>query len=376
MRKHIYIGMDVHKETITLATAEGPGGGEVREYGTIANSLHALKRALRNIQKPDVILHCVYEAGPCGFVIHRRLQQLKIECLVIAPSLTPRKPGERIKTDRRDARKLARLHRAGELTAIHVPDERDEAIRDLCRARTDAGCDLRSARQQLKALLLRLGYRYTGKGNWNEAHLRYLRELKFAHAAQKVVLEEYLMAVSAALERMGRLDEQIEMAVQGWRMKAAVEALMAFRGMQVLTATVLVAELGDMTRFDHARALMSFLGLVASEHSSGGSRHQGSITKTGNPHARWFLVESAQHYALPAKVSKELSKRLENQPQWVKELSWKAQLRLNKKFWRLMQRGVIRQKAVVAVARELVGFIWALMKQIQPRCLEAKKTAA
>jgi transposase len=283
--------------------------------------------------------------------------------MVAAPSLIPKKPGERIKTNRRDAIKLARSHRAGELTPVHVPDARDEAIRDLCRARTDAVRDQRRSRQQLKALLLRLGYNYSARSSWSQGHLRYLRELEMAHPAQKLVLEEYLIAITQAGERIARLTSHMETHVASWRMRPVVETLMAMRGFQLLAATALICELGDLRRFDHPRQLMAYLGLVSSEKSTGSSRRQGPITKCGNTHARWFLIECAQHYALPPKVSKELSKRQEHQPARVRELSWKAQTRLHRRFWMLMQRGICRQIAVVAVARELCGFIWALLRE-------------
>jgi transposase len=361
---HKYVGLDVHKERNEVAIAED--NGEVRAYGSISNDLHALEKLVGKLKADGSTLHVVYEAGPCGFGIYRRLKQLGIECRVVSPSLVPKKSGDRVKTDRRDAVMLARLHRAGELSAVHVPDERDEAVRDLIRARTDAIKDQRASRYRLKGFLLRHGYKYSGKSSWTEAHLRYLRELVLAHAAQKVVLEEYLLTITQASERIARLDEAVAAQVSQWRMRPVVEALMGLRGVQVLTAAALVAELGDLSRFTHPRQLMAYLGLVSSEYSSGSSRRQGSITKAGNSHARWFVVEAAQHYRLPPKVSKELAPRLEKLPARLKEISWRAQTRLNKRYWALVQRGKAIQKIQVAIARELVGFVWAMAKDVRP----------
>jgi transposase len=369
---HKYIGLDVHKERNEVAIADG-GTGEVRLYGSISNDLHSLEKLVYKLRGEGVTLHFVYEAGPCGFVIQRRLAQLGEDCIVVAPSLIPRKSGDRVKTDRRDATMLARLHRAGELSAIHVPDPRDEAIRDLVRARTDAVTDRRDNRHRLQAFLLRHGYKYSGKSAWTPAHLRYLRELVLNDPAHKVVLEEYLMAITQATERIERLETHIATLAASWRMKPVVEALQGLRGVQLLTAVALAAELGDLSRFPHPRQLMAFLGLVASEYSSGGTRRQGSITKTGNSHARWFLVEAAQHYRLPPKVSKELAPRQEKLSARLKEISWKAQVRLHKKYWAMTLRGKRVQTIQVAVARELAGFVWAVAREAMPAVAESQK---
>lgn len=277
-----YVGLDVHKDTTVVAIAEGGREGECRVYGTISSDLHALEKLLRKLGGEGVRLHVVYEAGPTGYVIYRRLAQLEIDCIVVAPSRTPQPKGPRQKTDRRDALMLARLHRAGELTGIHVPDAVDESIRDLTRARADAVHDLTRAKQRLKSFLLRQGYRYTGKANWSEAHQRYLRELVLPLPALKAVLEEYLLAISQRLAAVARLDELIAAQVPQWRMYPAVQALMCLRGVQLNAATVIVAEIGNIHRFAHPRHLMAFLGLVPREHTTGDSRKLGGITKTGN----------------------------------------------------------------------------------------------
>ena len=364
MKIHKYVGLDVHKDTTMIAVAEGDRSGEVRLYGSISSDLGALEKVLRKLGGEGVTLHVVYEAGPTGYGLYRRLQQLKIECIVVAPSKTPQPKGSRQKNDRRDALQLARLHRAGELAGIHVPDAVDESIRDLTRARSDAVDDLRRAKQRLKSLLLRQGYRYKGNANWSEAHQRYLRELVLPLPALKAVLEESLLAIDQATQRVGRIDELIAVQVPQWRMYPAVEALMCLRGFQLTAAAVLVAELGDVRRFAHPRHLMGFLGLVPKQDSTGDSPKLGGITKAGNAHARWILIEAIQHAYLPPKVSSQLALRQQGQAAVYRELAWKTQVRLHKRGWHLLRRGVMKAKVNVALARELCGFVWDLLRQV------------
>ena len=359
-----YVGLDVHKDTTVIAVAEGARDGEVRQYGSIPSDLQALERVLRKLGGAGVSLHVVYEAGPTGFVVYRRLRQLEIECIVVAPSKTPLPKGPRQKTDRRDAEQLARLHRAGELTAIHVPDAVDEAIRDLTRARSDAVQDLTRAKQRLKAFLLRQGYRYSGKADWREAHQRYLRRLMLPLPALRSVLEEQLLAIEQASQRVDRLDELLAVQVPQWRYYPAVQAVMCLRGFRLTAATVIVAELGDVRRFAHPKHLMAFLGLVPRENTTGDSRRLGAITKAGNAQARWCLIESIQKVLLPPKVSNQLALRQDGQPALYRELGWKVQLRLHKRGWHLVHRGVMRAKIKVALARELAGFLWDLLRQV------------
>jgi len=362
-----YVGLDVHKDTTVVAIAEGGREGECRVYGTISSDLHALEKLLRKLGGDGVCLHVVYEAGPTGYVIYRRLAQLTIDCIVVAPSRTPQPQGQRQKTDRRDALMLARLHRAGELTGIHVPDAVDESIRDLTRARADAVHDLTRAKQRLKSFLLRQGYRYSGKANWSEAHQRYLRELVLPLPALKAVLEEYLLAISQRLAAVERLDELIAVQVPQWKMYPAVQALRCLRGVQLNAATVIVAEVGNIHRFAHPRHLMAFLGLVPKEHTTGDSRKLGGITKTGNAHARWMFGEIVQHAFLIPKVSAQLALRQQGRPLAYRELGWKMQTRLYKRGRHLLGRGIIKPKVTVALARELCGFVWALLRQV-PAC--------
>ena len=283
---------------------------------------------------------------------------------MVAPSLIPKKPGDRVKTDRRDAVQLARLARSGDLTAVYVPKVEDEAIRDLTRAREDTISDVKSAKFRLKAFLLRQDIRYTGRANWNPAHLRWLSEVVCPTPAQHIVLQEYVRAVNEHTERLQRLDPELQDQVQSWRLNPLAEALQALRGVQFTVAISMVAEIGDLTRFDNPRELMKFLGLIPSEYSSGEQRRQGSITKAGNTHARRALVEGAWAYRYPANVSRHLQLRLEKQPKLIQDISWKAQVRRCKRYRRLVSRGKHANVVTVAIARELSGFMWAIAKQV------------
>jgi transposase len=375
MDKILYVGLDVHKDSIVVATAVA-GDQPAELYGKIGGTLEALDKLIKKLAKPNLELRFVYEAGPCGYVIYRHLTKRQYPCQVIAPSLIPTKASDRVKTDRRDARQLARLFRAGELTAIYVPDEEDEAVRDLVRARDRAMMDQCKARLRLKAFLLRLGHRYLGKGNWSDAHLRYLSSLRFAHGEQQIAFQEYLEAVTVATERLERLGKAMAAALPNWKREPVVRALMCLRGLAVITGMTLVAEAGDLTRFDSPSQLMSYFGLTPSEYSSGEKRHQGGITKAGNGACRRALVEAAQHYRVAPRVTPAIQKRQEGQSREVRAIALKAQQRLNGRFRLLTGR---RKKSVViiaALARELCGFVWAIACQVgAPERLKAQAAA-
>jgi transposase len=312
------------------------------------------------LQSKGSTLRFVYEAGPCGYDIYRSLTNQGFDCSVVAPSKIPRKSGERIKTDRRDALNLARLHRSGDLTAVYVPSAEDEAMRDLTRGREDAVKALRVARQVLLAFLLRHGYRYGGQSYWTKAHLNWIAGIKMPHRAQQIALQEYVHSVQEQLERVQRLTRQIQELVALWQLAPLVKALQALRGVSLIVAATTVAELGDLTRFDSAKQLMAYLGLVPSEHSSGGTTRRGGITKTGNGHVRRALTEAAHSYCHPARESRVLTARLDGLPQEVRKIAWKAQVRLCGRFKKLMARGKNRNAIVTATARELAAFMWAI----------------
>jgi transposase len=360
-----YVGLDVHKETIAVALAAAGKRGEVREYGTIANTPTALKTLASKLAKSGATLHFCYEAGPCGYGIQRQLSAAGHECIVVAPSLIPRRPGERIKTDRRDAANLARLHRAGELTPVWIPDQAHEAVRDLVRARQAAVRALRQARQQLSGFLLRHGHHYN-RPAWTQMHRRWLAGLRFGQPAHHLVLEDYIATIEAATARRDRLEASIEAALPEWSLAPVVRALQALRGMALIAAATLAAELGDISRFDNPRQLMAYLGLVPSEHSSGTTRRQGAITKAGNGSARRMLIEAAWSYRFPARISRELLLRQEGLAKPIRDTAWKAQERLCRRYRKLARAGKPPTVVTTAIARELAGFVWSIAKQAQP----------
>jgi transposase len=360
-----FVGLDAHAESTAIAVAEA-GRDAPRFVGTVGAKFAELGKALAKLGDPVKLL-IVYEAGPCGYALARELQRAGYRCEVVAPSKVPRRPGDRVKTDRRDALSLAGLARAGELTFVKVPDARDEAMRDLSRSRSDAVRARLKARQQLKALLLRHGRRYTGKTSWNAVHERYLARVSFDHRAQDVAFVEYRQAVSESQARVQRLSEALTQELEHWRMRPLVRALMTLRGVDQLVATTLVAELGELRRFAHPRELMGYLGLVPSEYTTGERRRLGAITKTGNSHVRRVLIEAAWNYRFPPRITLPLHKRQENQPAEIRAIAWRAQLRLNHRHRQLSARGLQHNKICVAIARELAGFVWSIGQQVTIR---------
>jgi transposase len=365
--RSMFVGMDVHKETIDISIAEGGRQGEVRHYGVIATDVEAIDKVVRALHAPSRVVHFVYEAGPCGFGIHRHLTTKHgLDCVVVSPSMVPKRSGDRVKTDRRDSGMLARLHRAGELRAIHIPDALDEAMRDLVRAREDAVVVATQAKYRLKAFVLRQGRRYPGREGWTIPYRRWLADLSFTSVAQHTALQEYRDAIDETERRITRLTEQLRQLAPTWRWAALVAALQALRGVSFITAMGIVAELGDLSRFGQAREVMAFVGLVPSEYSSGPSVRRGGITKAGNPHVRRLLAEAAWAYQGIPRIGRQQLYRQESLPKVVCDIAWKAQLRLTGRFRRLVARGKSKPKVATAIARELCGFIWAIAREVRP----------
>jgi transposase len=354
----VYVGLDVHKDSITIAVAR-QGREPAETWKTIPYDGVRLRKALKMLVKKGEELRVCYEAGPTGFGLCRRLREAGIDCIVVAPSLVPGKPGDRVKTDRRDARKLAHFLRSGDLTAVYVPDEAVEAIRDLERARDDAKCAERVARHQLSKFLLRHDRHWQGT-TWTRRHRDWIRTQKFAYSAQQRVLEDYLKTVEDLAERVARLTAQMEELVEETTLAPLVKALQAFRGISVVSAVTIAAEAGDLRRFATASQFMSYVGLVPSEESTGKRRRQGPITRCGNGHLRRILVEAAWHYRHSPLMSKELRRRNQGVAHGVQRIAWETQKRLNKRLYHLLHAGKSVQKAITALARELAGFIWAV----------------
>jgi transposase len=366
MDEHIaaFVGIDTSKLRNSVAIAEEGRTGEVRFFGEIDNTPDATAKLVRKLSAKYERLAFCYEAGPTGYGLYRQITDLGEECMVAAPSLIPKKPGDRVKTNRRDALGLARQLRAGELTAVWVPDSRHEAMRELTRARGAAVQDARQKGQQVSAFLLRLGRHYAGKTAWTKTHLGWLASQKFDHAEQRIAFEELLLAVHQARDRVGRLEEAIRQAVPEWSLAEVVYALIAMRGIDMVTATAFLAEIGDLSRFHTPRQLMAYLGLVPSEHSTGGTIVRGPITKAGNRRARRLLIESAWAYRHPPRVGKEKQAKVAAAPRAVREIAWKAQHRLYARYRALTRNGKLKTVAITAMARELAAFIWAVAREV------------
>lgn len=368
----MYVGLDVDK--VKIAVAEAHKEFEKPEYrNEVPNDTKAIDRLLKRYDKRET--RFCYEAGPTGYGLQRYLAKKGYECDVIAPSLIPRRPGDRVKTNRRDAIKLAGLLRAGELTPIYVPTEEQEAVRDLTRAREDAKAAEKKAKLVLGAFLLRHGKRYPGKTPWSKAYMTWLRTLTFPFGHQQVVFEEYVESVRENAAREELLEKQMQAVNESWVMKDLCGVLMALRGMSLISAMTILAELGDLRRFRSPRELMAYVGLVPSESSTGDQVRRGSITKTGNSHVRRILVESAWSYRLAPRKTKHWNMRAKDAPDTIRTISWLAMVRLHQRYWRLSNRGMLRQKVIIAVARELVAFIWSAAQEYYRLQKTLKKAA-
>jgi transposase len=358
------VAFDTSKLRNAVAIADAGRAGEIRFVGEIDNTSAATAKLVKKLSAKYQRLSFCYEAGPTGYGLYRQIKSLGQECMVVAPSLIPKKPGDRVKTNRRDAVSLAKLLRAGELTAVWVPDRHHEAMRDLTRAREAAVTDLRSKRQQVSAFLLRQGLHYPVKNTWSKAHMSWLASQKLDYLEQRLAFEEMMLAVRQAQERLVRLEQAIQAAVPDWSLSKVVTALMAMRGIDLISATIFLAEIGDLSRFQTPRELMAYLGLVPSEDSTGDKTKRGPITKAGNRRARRMLVECSWSYQHPPRVGRAKQEKVAAAPSAVREIAWKAQCRLNKRYRALTRRGKLKTVAITAVARELAGFIWAVSREV------------
>jgi transposase len=376
MKKVRFVGLDVHAETIAVAVAEPEG--EVRALGVIPNQPESIRRLMKKLGPPEQLRVC-YEAGPTGYVVYWQLTGLGVPCEVVAPTLVPVKAGDRVKTDRRDALKLARSHRAGELTAVWVPDAAHEALRDLVRAREAAKRDQHRARQRLGKFLLRHGRRpASGVHAWTQTHLAWVNTVQFAHAAQEATRLDYLHEVEHMADRLKRLERAIDEAVKTApeRMRAVIDALQALRGIALVSAVTIVTEVGELSRFARPRQLMGYSGAVASEDSSGERIRRGAITKTGNAHLRRIVVEAAWAYRHRPAVGATLRKRQASVSPAVNAIAWKAQHRLHARYRHLLAKGKCKQEVVTALGRELLGFIWAIGVKVEAAARTGQSAAA
>lgn len=362
----LFVGLDTSKLKISVAVAEGGRNGEVRFFGDISAEPTSVSAMIAKLAKRAATLHFCYEAGPTGYELYRQITGLGHHCDVVAPSLIPKRPGERVKTNRRDAVSLARLHRAGELTSVWVPDETHEAVRDLVRAREAANDALKKARQHLQAFLLRHGRIYPGRSPWSRAHKQWLAEQSFTHAALYIVLAEYIQAIEDAAVRLNRLNKQVAEAMASWSLGPVAEAYQAMRGVALITAVTFVVEIGDVRRFATAPQLMAYLGLVPSESSTGDRVKRKGITKAGNARVRRVLMEGAWTYRFPARKSQTLEARIDGLPRSVREIAWKAQIRLCARYRKLVMAGKAKTVVVTAVAREMAAFLWAIGQEVAP----------
>lgn len=367
-----HVGLDVHKASIEVGIADTGSRSKARHYGSVAHTQASVDAMLKKLSPDGEVLELCYEAGPCGYGLYHQITACGHKCQVVAPSLIPKRAGDKVKTDRRDSLRLAELLRAGELTAVWVPNAEQESIRDLVRARDDFKTSLRQVRQQLLSFLLRHSLRWTGgKKNWTKGFWSWIEKLQMPSENQQFVLKEYIDAVRRQQVQIRTVEAQMNRAKANWELEPIVDALMAMRGINLITAMGIAAELGDLSRFSKPTQLMAFLGLVPSEHSSGDSRRQGGITKTGNGHVRRLLIESAWCYRFNARKSREIEQRAQKASEPVQAIAWKAQKRLNARYRALSERGMSSCKVVTAVARELCGFIWAVVEQARHEPLSA-----